>query len=131
MKTLIFAIVFLFGFALGVNGQGVVVDEDTNVTLLMQKFITKNNSVDKIDGWRIQLVATTDRGKVEHEMIRFRSLFPNIQVNWIHSQPYYKLRAGAFLTKLDAIKLLYVVKSEYPGAYPTKAKISPQELLEN
>lgn len=111
------------------NAQGIIVKEAPAVAQLMQKFIEYNRTKPELDGWRIQLLATTDRQKVESEKTRFQSLFPNIAVDWVHSKPYYKLRAGAYTNRLDIYQMLYVIRKEYPGAYPAADKLKPEELV--
>ena len=83
-----------------------------------------------MSGWRIQILATTDRQNMESALRQFRNLYPSIPVDWLHTKPYYKVRAGAFTTKRDALRTLYILKADYPGAYPVQDnQIKPEELL--
>lgn len=111
--------------------QGVInVNEDSTVSDLMNRWVEINQATLTVDGWRIQLLATSDRAKVENAKRRFQTLYPNIFVDWTHSKPYYKLRAGAFASKLEATRMLYLLKKDYPTAYPAKDDtIRPAELL--
>ena len=97
---------------------------------MMDRFTEINKSKTFIEGWRIQLLATSDRQRVESAKLKFQSLYPNIFADWKHSAPYYKLRAGAYASKLEAIRMLYVLKRDYPTAYPAKDNsIRPAELV--
>ena len=126
---LTFILIFSFQFASAQNGQ-ITVQEDEDVSDLIDRFVEINEATTTVDGWRIQLLATSDRAKVESAKRKFQTLYPNISVDWTHSKPYYKLRAGAFNTKLEATRLLYVLKRDYPTAYPAKDdSIKPEELL--
>ena len=116
-------------FPFSSNAQGVVTIEQYGITELMQKFVENNRAKPEVDGWRVQLLATTDRQKVESEKQRFQTLFPNVSVDWVHTRPYYKLRAGAFHSRLETYKILYSLKREYPSAYPTMDKLRPEELI--
>jgi hypothetical protein len=108
----------------------VEVNEEQEITDLMNSFVDINSRTYTVDGWRIQLMATSDRSKVENAKRRFQTLYPNIFVDWTHSKPYYKLRAGAFGSKLEATRMLYVLKKDYPTAYPAKDDtIRPIDLL--
>jgi hypothetical protein len=100
------------------------------ITQMVERYVENNKSKTNIEGWRLQILATTDRQKLEQVMETFRYLYPSIATNWVHNRPYYKLRAGAFLTKLEALRLKYVLQTEYPGSYPVKDQdIKPAELM--
>lgn len=102
------------------------------VDQMMLHYITSNKTTPGVSGWRIQLLATTDRQKMESTLGSFRALYPYISVDWIHTQPYYKVRAGAFESKLKATRILYLVKKDYPSAYPAMDNaIKPEEFLIN
>jgi len=105
------------------------ITEDPSVESLVQKHKDQNRMSTIISGWRIQLLATTDRRKVEKEESKFIQRYPLIQVNWEHSKPYYKLKAGAFATRLDATRLLKELKKDYPSALLTKSNVSINEVL--
>ena len=112
------------------GAQNVIVTEDYAVLQLMGRKREINRSSTLMEGWRIQILATTDRSKLDGAKRDFLSKHPGVSIDWIHSKPYYKLRAGAFASKLDATRLLYQLKRDYPSAYPTKdADITPSELL--
>jgi hypothetical protein len=110
--------------------QNLVIEEDPLITQMVERYVESNKSKTNIEGWRLQILATTDRQKLDQVMETFRYLYPNISTNWVHNRPYYKLRAGAFLTKLEALRLKYLLQSEYPGSYPVKDQdIKPAELM--
>jgi len=81
------------------------------------------------DGWRIQVFATPDRSKLEGARGTFINRYPNIPVDWVHASPWYRLRAGAFATKLEATRMLNSLKIYYTDAYLAKDKIKTAELL--
>ena len=96
----------------------------------MDRFVEINKAKANVDGWRIQILATTDRQKLETVKQTFRYQYPNIPIDWIHSKPYYKLRAGAFATKLEALRLKYILEQEYSGIYLVRDDaIRPEELI--
>jgi SPOR domain len=100
------------------------------VVSLLKRFVDNNKSTKTISGWRIQILATTDRQRVEAALSKFSSQYPNIPADWIQSKPYYKLRAGAYTSKQDAIAAQYLLKNDYPTAYPVQDnEIKPEELI--
>lgn len=116
----------LFGWS-----QSVELNEEAPITRLVEKYVSINQSTDHVTGWRVQLVATTDRMKLEEALKQFKARYPDIFIDWVHNKPYYKLKAGAFTSKLDAIRLQYQLKSDYPSAYPVQdSEIKPSELVQ-
>ncbi|MEM9917799.1 MAG: SPOR domain-containing protein [Bacteroidota bacterium] len=112
------------------KAQAVVVKEDPQISRMMERMIEINRNQNQVEGWRIQILATTDRRKMEDAKSRFLANYPQLAVNWIHAKPFYKLRAGAFTSRLDAIRLLHELKRDYPSAYPAKDNnIEPRELI--
>lgn len=103
---------------------------DPSIAALMKRYVDANKSTKTIAGWRIQIMATTDRQRVEDALKKFESLYPNVSADWVQSKPYYKLRAGAFTSKRDAIAAQYLLKADYPTAYPVQdSEIKPEELI--
>lgn len=130
MRQIFSILVLVFITQIAVAQGTVKVTEEPEISNLMDRFLAINESTFTVDGWRIQLLATADRSKVENAKRRFQTLYPNIYVDWTHSKPYYKLRAGAFGSKLEATRMLYVLKKDYPTAYPAKDNtIRPIDLL--
>lgn len=116
---------------LGVRAQSVLVQAEPEIEQLIQSWISLNRTNPGIDGWRLQLLSTTDRTQVESGKLQFLSLFPNIPADWVHEKPYYKLRVGAFYTRQEALSFLAEIKDYYSGAYPTRdPNIHPRDFLE-
>lgn len=133
IKRLILPILFLMlMFPFMGQSQNIVVHEETIVTQIMDKYVQINTEKTFIDGWRIQLLATPDRQKMERERRNFQYRYPSVTVSWVHSSPYYKLRAGAFTSKLEALRLKYILSQDYSGIYLVKDdKIRKEELLDS
>lgn len=130
MKKYTFFLFFSILAFTNINAQeNVIVNEDAEVSQMMDRMVEMNRYEDFVDGWRIQILATTDRRKMEDARQKFLTNFPKINLDWKHEKPYYKLRAGAFNNKLEASRLLYQLKSAYPSAYMAKDQIRPSELV--
>ena len=121
---------FIFCCALA-QAQGKVTETvDPKVAQLMKTFVDNNKASTTIKGWRIQILASTDRQRVENALYQFKALYPNVPADWVHAKPYYKIRAGAFASKREAFRILYLLKQDYPAAYPVQDNnIKPQEIL--
>lgn len=129
MRYLLVILLFIF-FAVSLSAQNISVNTSSEVKMVMDRYGAENRMSTFVEGWRIQVVSSTDRRKIEEVKKTFIQKFPNIPIKMEHTPPYYKIRAGAFQTKLDAMGLLYTIKQEVPGAYPTKdIKIKPAEMV--
>jgi hypothetical protein len=76
--------------------SSISIQADDKVEGLLELFQTENEEVTKVPGWRVQVLATTDRNRLETVESAFKVNYPSISVDWVHTKPYYKLRAGAF-----------------------------------
>ena len=84
----------------------------------------------RLEGYRVQIVSTTDRLALEAAEKKFAKLYPYYPSKWEHEPPYYKLRTGAFTDRARATTFLFRLKRDFPSAYPAVvADIKPQELL--
>jgi SPOR domain len=111
--------------------KNIKVEEEYNISRMMTRFVEINRTQTTTSGWRIQLVATTDRRKMEETKESFMRNYPGISIDWEHAKPYYRLRAGAFKTKLEAIRVLEGLKKEYPSAFPAQVdNIELKDLIE-
>lgn len=112
------------------SAQNIQYVEEPKIAEMMDRFVTLNKSKVFLQGWRIQIMATPDRQKVEGAKANFRYRYPNIPVDWVHDKPWYKLQAGAFATKLEALRLKNILSQEYSALYPVQDdRITPQELI--
>lgn len=121
---------FLFLGLLHLPAQEIQLKEEPNVSQLMQQWVNSNRAMPEIDGWRVQIMASTDRLAAEQARNRFRLEYPETAATVVQEQPYYKLRIGAFRTKQEA-QLFITQLTGYAGAYPAKdPRIHPRDFLE-
>ena len=111
-------------------GQEIQINESPQLTQLMKNWVNSNRVNPKIDAWRVQLMASTDRQQIEDGKNRFKTAYPDVKADWVHEKPYYKLRAGAFRTKQESLAFIGFLY-DFPGAYPVKdAQIHPRDFLD-
>lgn len=113
------------------QGQSLRLVEEPAVQQLIDKYVLYNKSQKKIDGWRIQFFASTDRRTMESTLRRMKNAYPDVKFVWTFNEPFYHVKAGAFAQRVDAIPLQYVLKKEFPGAFPVREELDVLELLEN
>ena len=126
MKQL-FVLMILAFMTFGATAQ-VIVNESSTITSMLDLREEKFRSPDKIDGWRVQLLATTERSKVMELKARFLNEYPNISADWDYSAPYYKMKVGSYLTKLEAFRLRNRIRVNFPDAYVIRDKVRPRDL---
>lgn len=113
------------------TAQEIQFNIDPSIDQLLRNWVYQNRANPGIDGWRLQLLSTTDRTRVEAGKTEFLNLFPTVPADWVHEKPYYKLRVGAFFTRQEALAFLPQLSAYYPGAYPAKdTNIHPRDFLE-
>lgn len=126
-------IFFLFASLLSMGSlkaQFIQINEDPVIRDLMEKYIEWEKEETEVAGWRIQIINTDDRRKMEKALSDFRHEFPEVEyVHWKQVSPYYKVIIGAYETKLDVLAFLQDIKVYFSSAIPVIEKIDEQELL--
>ena len=111
-------------------GQGDVnVNTSPTITKMMDEFTAENKSETTIKGWRIQIITTNDRRKMETARSKFVSMHPDIKVNWNHVAPYYRVKVGAYENKMQLMGFLLELKDDFPGVIPVMDDIKKSELV--
>ncbi len=115
------------------SAQGSInMKEDPVVKQMMDRYVQDNKARKTVDGWRVQIMATPDRQNLDRTLQSFQYRYPNLSADWVHHNPYYKIRVGAFATRLEAMRLLHILRPDYPGAYlVSDNQMKPAELLGN
>ncbi len=117
MRYIVCFIVFLIFGVSNLSAQSSVTHEDPGVTRLMEKYKAQNDARTFVKGFRIQVASTTDRAKIQQQAGSFSYHFPEMKADWINEAPYYKLKSGAFETKLECTYILKRIQEHFPGAY--------------
>ena len=102
--------------------------EDGTVMSMIQRHKDINRTM-TVSGWRVQIMAGTDRNKIIEAKADFLNTYPGMDAEWTYKAPYYKLKTGAFRTKLEAAELLYRISVDFPNAYIIKDDIRASEFL--
>ena len=127
---LVFGILMLYSIPQDVNSQSVV-NEEPEVTAMMRNFVSKHKTNDAIRGWRIQIITTDNRRKMEAARGKFAVMYPDISIKWQHESPYYKVQIGAYEKKMDLQGFLLKLKEDFPTAIPVLDDVYKSELVNN
>lgn len=104
--------------------------EEPQIAALMDRWKAYNlEHKEDIPGWRIQILATVDRRQLETVRRRFERLYPDFPVLFVHNEPFYHLKVGAFLTTLKAQAFQKKMQQEYPQAILVTDRLKVEELL--
>lgn len=107
----------------------VVFNEPVELTAALQKYISDCKEQEDVEAWRIQVLATTDRRQMETAFRRFKELFPELDVEWVHQEPYYKLKAGAFINRRQSLAMCQEVRQHFAQALPVIERIAYEDLI--
>lgn len=94
--------------------------QDSRVDLLVNKHIQINQTLNTMDGFRIQVFSESgNNSKTRAQSVQsdFQSRFPDIGVYLTFKSPNYRVRIGDFRTKLDVQRFLMALTGDYPNAF--------------
>lgn len=126
-----YIVLFFFYLSFGsLSAQGNVnVSTSLEIEQMMEKFTSTNRAENSIKGWRIQIITTDNRRKMEAARGKFASLYPDVDVKWNHVAPYYRVKVGAYENKQQLMGFLLELKNDFPGVIPVMDNIKKSELV--
>jgi len=103
--------------------------QDSRVNELLEKHITLNRAHQTLDGYRIQIffdAGNYSRNNAYRVRDEFLSRSPDstIAVYISFKEPYYRVRAGDFRTRMEAEGFLKRVKPDFPNAFLIRDQIN-------
>ncbi len=129
MKTLRY-IIALIVITVAYNSDAQVnVVEDDQVSQMLRNYQSNERAESTIKGYRIQIITTPDRRKMESTKAKFRGMYPNVDLEWEHVSPYYQVRVGAYETKMDLMDFMIDIKKDFRDAIPVVSDIEKNELI--
>ena len=88
------------------------------INKLVDKYKRKLKNKHGFDAWRLQIKFTSKREDILPHQVKFTNLYPEIPTQITFDSPYYKLTAGNFRTKNEALKTKHTISNNFPGAHP-------------
>lgn len=127
---MIFRILFLtiILFAFSYEGKSQII-EQAQVADLMERWKMFNMANKEVRGFRVQILATTDRRQMETVQRAFERKYPDYPVHFAHNEPYWYLKTGAFITNQKAQAFMKKMAKEYPASLIVTDMIKGEELL--
>ena len=106
--------------------QNLNVNQDSRLDKMLNWHITKNEKMDGMEGFRVEIFFSADLDALEqakNKKVEFLSKFPDYLVHIKYDAPNFKVRVGDFRTKNEALKLKKDIERDYPMAFIVPDKI--------
>lgn len=97
-----------------------IILQDHRLSELLSKHIMYNENKKGIEGYRIQIFSGVGGSTKKEAMAvrtNFLKLYPDIPVEIIYDEPYFKVRVGLFRSKSEGYKLFKELLPQFPGSY--------------
>ncbi len=125
MRTsLLFILLFCSTNIFAQENENVRWQMEPSVEQLLQKKLDLDNQKPSIQGFRVQLYYGGNRSEALDLKSKFASLHPEVETYLIYQQPYFRLRAGNFRTRMEAYKLFRIVEKEFPSVFIVNDEIA-------
>jgi hypothetical protein len=85
----------------------------------------KYNKIHTIHGYRIQIISSSKKEIAKKAKSKFASMHQDIEAHEIYQQPFFIIKVGDFLTKLEAEKFHREIEEDFPGSFILPDVIEP------
>ena len=99
----------------------ILLETDPRVDVLVNRY----NKVHKIRGYRIQIISSSKRDKSKKALSKFASIYSELIAHESYQQPFYTIKVGDFLTKLEAEKYHQIIKDQFPESFIIPDFVNP------
>ncbi len=106
-------LLFLFACSTFTAFKGAAQENTHSLDSLIYKKRAYNAT--KQAGYCIQLY-NGDEKTAMYKIKKFEKLFPEIEIHRIYQVPEWKIQTGIYKTRLEADRVLNLIKRKYPGA---------------
>lgn len=110
------------------NEGNIGIIKDARLDALLKRYNAINKKKGSIQGFRIQLVASTNRADIYKVKSKFYSLFPEHRPYVVYQQPNFKLRIGNYRTRLEAYRDLQEILPQFNDAFIIIDELKIEEL---
>jgi hypothetical protein len=91
--------------------------QDEKVSTLLNRRLEENRLKQTSEGFRVQLHFGNDRDKAREVKSKFLNQHQDVSAYESYQQPNFRIRVGNFRTRLEAMKFLKSIKSDFPSAF--------------
>ncbi len=106
-----------------VNQGKIVIFQDYGIDYLLDTQLNANKQSSGFEGFRVQIYKGSGpagkKGALEAKST-FLSVYPNMSVYLEYSPPFWRVKAGDFRNKYEAVALQERIKNLFPSCYVVK-----------
>ncbi len=132
MKTTIKLSLLLFfvlnsGFLFSQNTGKITINQNDNISKLIQEHKTFNKNQSGIIGYRIHIFfdsGNNSKSKAYSIKSQFMAEYPDVEAYIVYQEPNYKVKVGDFRTRLDAQRFQDQISNQYKNAFIIKEMIN-------
>ncbi len=120
-------------FAIAQERGKVEVIKDSRIdTLIAKRFNLKTPAASKVipyssRGYRVQIYSGPDRKAAYDAQARFQSKYPEQRTYITYKEPYFKVNAGDYRTRLEAERIMQQLKGNFTSLFIISEKINPSK----
>ncbi len=114
------------------RGKVEVIKDARIDTLIARRFSLKGatakataSSSYSSNGYRVQIYSGWDRKTAYDVQARFQNRYPDMRTYITYKEPYFKINAGDFRTRLEAERLMQQLKGSFTSLFIIAEKINP------
>ena len=104
-------------------GHDGVVLSDRRISILTDRY----NRTHEIRGYRVQIESSSKKEEAKKAKSRFVSRYPGYNAHEIYQQPFFIIKVGDFLTRIEAEKLHRELADEFPGSFVLPDVVKPEK----
>jgi hypothetical protein len=108
-------------FIFGQTDSTIVVDSAAQRVIDLYKKYKASPQV--VSGYRVQLISSSVRADVLQARTKFIQQFPLMNTYLVYQQPQFKLRAGDFTSRNEALSFLAIIQNDFPAAFVVPDRI--------
>lgn len=97
------------------------IQADPRIEILSNRY----NKTHEIRGYRIQIISSPKKDEAKKAKSQFASRYQQMDAHEIYQQPFFIIKVGDFLTKLEAEKYHREIEEFFPGSFIVPDVIEP------
>ncbi len=91
----------------------------------IETLVKRYNKTHEIRGYRIQIISSSKKDHAKKAKSKFASRHQSIQAHEIYQQPFFIIKVGDFLTKIEAEKFHREIEDDFPSSFVLPDVVSP------
>ncbi|RZA02351.1 MAG: SPOR domain-containing protein [Sphingobacteriaceae bacterium] len=114
------------------RGKVEVIKDSRIDTLIAKRFNLKSPAAAKVvpyssRGYRVQIYSGPNRTAAYEAQAKFQSKYPGQRTYITYTEPYFKVKAGDYRTRLEAERIMQQLKGNFTGLFIISEKINPSK----